>query len=190
MEIDPVDQMSLSCPLCKIDLVRWSYEGLNINQCGSCRGVLVVEGRLGGIQAKRERSRAQLETELGETRGRDTRKIVHCPECSSAMEKRIVKRPHSFAIDCCDDCGLVWLDGGELAALQLAYEASGRGRESRELKRRMDEMSPERRTEFEQNIAKLPDPPNPVIEGILDAIHAALRHGPRPYDCDIKYGKD
>jgi hypothetical protein len=80
-------------------------------------------------------------------------------------------------IDECANCGLIWLDGGELASLQLAYEASEQGREARELRRRMEEMPPQRRAEFERALAELPDPPNPVLLGILDAIRDAPLYG-------------
>jgi Zn-finger nucleic acid-binding protein len=140
---------------------------------------LVSEDRLASIKNRRDHSKEQLQSELDEATRADTRKIVHCPGCSMAMEKRNVKRPNPFSIDRCDECGLIWLDGGELATLQLAYEESDQGRESNELQRRMHEMSPERRAEFERNLTELPEPPNPVLLGILDAIREAPLYGCR-----------
>jgi Zn-finger nucleic acid-binding protein len=171
--------MPLCCPLCRIELVRLTYEGFGVTQCGSCRGVLVLEGRVGGIKARRERSIEQLGVEIENSSAEDTRTSVPCPSCSHAMYKHSINRPHRFSIDRCDKCHLVWLDGGELAKLQLAFEDSGAGEEASELKRRWDEMSPERRAEFERNLAKLPNPPNPVLLGILDAIKEAPFKGRR-----------
>jgi Zn-finger nucleic acid-binding protein len=157
------------CPLCNVDLVRLTYEGLKIEQCASCRGVLVSDDRLAGIKTKRERSKQQLEAELDSSRKPDTAKRVRCPGCWEQMEKERCKKPQPFFIDRCEECRLVWLDGGEVAAVQLGYQASGPGRESRELQRRLAEMSPERRAEFERNLAELTTKTTHDFEGTLRA---------------------
>ena len=160
----------MRCPLCKTELVRLTYEGLKVAQCASCRGVLVAEDRLSRIKSIPQRSKEHLENELQESSGEDTVRWVKCPGCWELMEKQRVKKPQLFNIDCCKDCRLVWLDGGELAAVQLGYEASGACRESRELQRRLAEMSPERRAEFERNLASLQAETAHDAEGWVKAI--------------------
>jgi len=63
----------------------------------------------------------------------------------------------SFAIDYCQRCDLFWLDAGELAKLQLLFEASESGAERQRLKERLENMTPEQRDELERRIADLPE---------------------------------
>ena len=81
-------------------------------------------------------------------------------------------------MDVCRECCLAWLDSGELAFAQLAYETTDRFVDSQELKRRMAELeaSPERKAAFEARVAKLPDERGPVEQAFGDASESALRH--------------
>jgi Zn-finger nucleic acid-binding protein len=71
------------------------------------------------------------------------------------MKKRFIEAPASLHVDSCSDCKVGWFDGGELARLQLTYEISPQARYSAEFKRRHEEMTPERKAEFEENLQKL-----------------------------------
>lgn len=70
--------------------------------------------------------------------------------------------------DVCKQCDLVWLDGGELALLQLGHQRTSRFIDAGEYRRRMDQldMSPERKAAFEADLQKLPEPENPFIAGM------------------------
>ena len=45
---------------------------------------------------------------------------LHCPECEPGRPMRKLRsdREHRVLLDTCDACGGVWLDGGELRAIQ------------------------------------------------------------------------
>jgi Zn-finger nucleic acid-binding protein len=108
-----------------------------------------------GIERKQETGQNVLMEESAEIA--DSPMDVYCPKCKKKMRKQ--RAPHAlpFELDFCSQCSLLWLDHGELEAIQLAFEQSPAGQEALELKRRMENMSEERREEMERNIAKAKD---------------------------------
>jgi len=164
----------VKCPACTAELVRVTYEGLPVLRCEYCFGYLLGQKRMEGIQRTRRRSTDELEQEaVAENRG-DSEQKIRCPRCRKKMRKEFLKEPASFHTDTCVNCQLIWFDGGELARLQLRHEIRPQAREAAELERRHREMSPERRAEFERNLAKLPEPESPLEAGFKEAVIEAL----------------
>ena len=138
----------MNCPSCKLKLQRIQYEGLNIRQCGECRGHLVTFSRLKSIQARRRNSENDLLDEVVEE-GVDTLDKLRCPTCLRRMEKR-TKRMGTlqFLIDQCRDCEHLWLDKGELAKLQVIYQYSEKGEEAERFRQRLATMSSQEKADF------------------------------------------
>ncbi len=147
----------MKCPVCSDELERVTYEGMSVQRCGQCRGVLAGRQRVEAIKRTREKPPKQLMDEAAREANADTEAKVRCPRCRAAMAKQRLPKPASFHIDTCAACKLIWFDGGELARLQLTYEISPQGREAAEFQRRLAEMTPEQKQEFEENLARLPD---------------------------------
>ncbi len=120
----------MKCPFNEIDLVKEVYEAdIEIDRCPKCRGLFLDAGELEKIQQTQEvdystRLKASInleaakfnhERQLGET-------PVACPSCAAVMEKQ----EHGFnklvVIDFCPACRGLWLDEGELEALEIYYE--------------------------------------------------------------------
>jgi len=59
-----------------------------------------------------------------------------------------------FNVDHCKNCRLTWFDGGELAKLQLSYERSPRGRDSKQHYVNYSEISPEEQAKYRRTIAE------------------------------------
>ena len=101
------------------------------------------------------------------------------------MKKTSVDLPIiELEIDECRHCEYVWLDGGELALLQLGYQATSKFIDAQEFKRRMEELeaSPERKAQFEKRLAKLSRrlPEDELLGDIADSIlWDLIRWGPR-----------
>lgn len=92
------------------------------------------------------------------------------------MRKQTVRLPgYSLETDVCIPCSLVWLDGGELALAQLGHETKAGFLDAQEMKRRIEELevSPERKAEFEKNLARLRNAPD-LIEEFSDNITADI----------------
>lgn len=145
------------CPCCDGVLQDAQYEGVSLLRCSKCRGVLVKKYKLEFINHGRAKDAAALRREARDDFAGDTRKLLRCPRCRSLMHKRpFAGRYARLTMDVCRTCESVWLDGGELAIVQLVFEASARGRESVEMKRRIAEMEadPVRKARFEAGLAQ------------------------------------
>jgi Zn-finger nucleic acid-binding protein len=129
-------------------------EAFVLHRCSECGGNLVAYHRLELIERRRDRTVEQLKQEVETYFKEDSHERLRCPRCRSSMTKGL-ERGRLFSIDWCQGCSLVWLDGGELAMLQLRYQDSDKGKEEAELQRRLAAMTDEQKAEFEANLAKM-----------------------------------
>jgi len=178
------------CPVCStVDLVQVDYEGFIVQQCSSCGGHLVPLQRFECIKRVDMKSQQELKEEASSQFKGSSTQPLKCPKCRMTMRKQAVKLPVlNLQTDFCRTCDLIWLDGGELALLQLVYQASAKFINAQDLKRRINELetSPERKAQFERNFAELPDSRDPVEAALGEAgeeiLTAILRSGPvRPW---------
>jgi len=166
----------LPCPVCRVPLKDVRYEGFWLRLCATCKGFLAERHVAEGIERRRIRTRAELESELKDL-SRDSPGPLTCPRCRGEMGQRPLLPPLPTHLDHCDFCGLIWFDGGELAMFQLAYETSRKGAIRVDLQKRLQAMSPGRKAEFERNVRLLVGPgPDPglletVVTGLLDALY-------------------
>ena len=165
------------CPLCDVPLEPEAYEGVPVLRCPGCQGHLLELARYESIQRIPEKSLAELEAEAQAGFAGDNPSPIRCPRCHGAMHKRPLSVPgFALHLDVCRGCSLVWLDGGELAMAQLAYQATPGFRDTQDLKRRAAELAadPERKAAFDEAVAKLPLKPSPFQEGLHESIRDAL----------------
>lgn len=149
-----------TCPVCDMELAPVDYEGFRVMKCGGCKGHLVSLSRCESIKRVDRKSRQELQAEVAGEFTRSSTQRLKCPQCHLPMRKRRIDLPVlELQADECESCALVWLDGGELALLQLGYEARSQFIDAQEMKRRMQELeaSPERKARFEENLARLPE---------------------------------
>ncbi len=170
------------CPRCRIDLVRFEYEDFQIENCPNCRGHLIKQRRLDGIKRSKKLTTEELKVEAKREFKASSPEKIRCPRCHVPMEKERADSPISIYLDRCAACNVLWLDGGELALVQLAYEAGQKSLDAAEMKRRMEDLeaSPERKKEFEENLDKLPPGKtliDPISEGLWDGLWEGLRRG-------------
>jgi Zn-finger nucleic acid-binding protein len=164
-----------SCPNCSIPLTRATYEGITVDVCSECRGHLVEGVRLKGIQRKISTSHDQLLDQAKRYLGSSVHAIV-CPACSSMMKKESTSSLIEFELDVCPSCHIVWLDGGELALLQIAYETTHQSKSAEEFKRRVRELEldPARKARFEHNLAQLPEGRDDLVEVFGETVGEGL----------------
>ncbi|MBN1589947.1 MAG: zf-TFIIB domain-containing protein [Pirellulales bacterium] len=146
----------MKCPNCNLQLRRILYEGMPVFRCMRCHGYLLGERRLEGIKSSPLTSIEQLKQEVINEAQADTEKPIRCPRCLRKMEKRFIEEPAALHVDACRECGHVWLDGGELARLQLSHEMQPQAQEARRFRERIRSMTAEEKATFEANIKKLP----------------------------------
>lgn len=147
------------CPHCRCDLAPVTYEGHRILRCETCGGHLLSSSVRRGIEQTAGSTRPELAGEaLARYRGRRTERIA-CPRCLRTMDRRSLGLPGVNAdFDVCRDCDLLWLDGGELAMVQLNHEATAAFADSQEMRSRAAELEsdPERRAKFQEALSRMP----------------------------------
>lgn len=114
---------AIVCPRDGAALRSEEYEGVTVDVCPVCRGCWLDRGELEVIQETRGSSADDQgepsPTEMAEQRDRAS---IACVRCGTTMETR----EHGFAsqvlVDSCvEGCGM-WLDEGELAALERFFD--------------------------------------------------------------------
>jgi Zn-finger nucleic acid-binding protein len=102
-----------------------SLDGWEVLSCLRCRGVLLPQ------QTFRELISARRARAAGPARpprlldAAELRRQVGCPACKLTMNTHPYYGPGNIVIDTCADCGLLWLDFGELSRV---VDAPGRDR--------------------------------------------------------------
>lgn len=122
----------MDCPIDGIRMRKRAYEGsIEVDACTTCDGIWLDKGELEQIQKTVERD---YHDELGElpkyagkayalARGAHEERALRCPSCD---DEELVEKEHGYCsqimVDVCPGCGGVWLDAGELAALEVFFE--------------------------------------------------------------------
>lgn len=120
----------MKCPDDGSQLQKRHYEAtVEIDECPSCHGVWLDAGELEKIQESKERDheealsrppdyairahRAARQKQEGKRR---------CSHCGREMESREYAYCSQIVIDVCPECRGIWLDVGELQALEVFFE--------------------------------------------------------------------
>ncbi|MCM2372139.1 TFIIB-type zinc ribbon-containing protein [Aporhodopirellula aestuarii] len=119
----------MQCPRDGSTLVSTKYEGeIVVDQCPSCGGVWLDAGELQALQQLAERDhktylrRIDIIARAYEFARQETRPEITCPKCGGRLEAGEYVYCSQIMIDRCVDCAGVWLDKGELAALEQFFE--------------------------------------------------------------------
>jgi heat shock protein HtpX len=126
------------CPRCHVGLGAVSYEGVPIQKCATCEGVLVKEMDVLTIVGKRELQFSPSIVSMGDLMMLQAKllarnpydaiydeKGIYCPTClttSPCMTRRFINQRYPIEIDKCRICSQVWFDKDELETLQYLYE--------------------------------------------------------------------
>lgn len=102
-----------------------------VDLCPVCHGTWLDRGELEAVEEIRERNHseaAMARADLGANAYQFVRDAarppIACPQCGREMEQREYARVSQVLIDACPDGHGVWLDRGELEALEVFYETS------------------------------------------------------------------
>ena len=123
------------CPVCKLDMIVIEYNDIELDYCGSCKGVWFDSGELELLLKSRglEDTKMFLNNVLNCQEAISSEKKRNCPICGHKMRKTTVGEQPRILIDICSEEHGLWFDGGELAQLvrHLADEHPS-GQDSRE----------------------------------------------------------
>ena len=118
----------MTCPKCKGTLEKTTYEGFPVQKCTGCGGFWISGKVLLSIIDKRGKQIHVQAIDLArQWRMRQIPKKeldneLTCPVCSKALNRSVYGYDTGIVIDrCLSGCG-IWLDAGELLALQAFDE--------------------------------------------------------------------
>lgn len=122
----------MKCPRDNTELVRRRYENsVEAELCPRCRGIWLDPGELERIEEVHERDYTKelaRMVDLGYNAYELTKQKllppIRCPKCGAEMESREYARCSQVMIDACPHGHGVWLDRGELEAIDLFFERS------------------------------------------------------------------
>lgn len=113
-------QTDRACPICQELLARAALAGKEVLTCRTCRGILSENRAFADIvRLLRARSRRRTEGQAAIDPAELARTVL-CPGCGKPMEAHPYYGPGAVVVDSCARCHLIWLDHGELAAIETA----------------------------------------------------------------------
>jgi uncharacterized protein len=120
----------MKCPIDGAELSRQTYEAaIDVENCPECGGMWLDHRELERIQTRREHDYSseirQLPNLVGQAYAMALAKqkpLIQCPRCNQTMERREHAGCSQLLIDVCPHCRGVWLDQGEIKALEVFFE--------------------------------------------------------------------
>lgn len=138
--------MTRSCPRDGSALETKTYEAkIEVDACPACQGMWLDEGELEAIQKARENDYRKLLEDIPDTVARSINvvaqtesKAIPCVVCGTEMETREYGYCSQIVVDTCPEgCG-IWLDAGEIQALEKFFEqCEAQGKDSIPLRWRL-----------------------------------------------------
>jgi uncharacterized protein len=115
----------MECPLCKKAMKLVRIGNVMIDECADgCHGLWFDIKELQSLDEKHEGAGKDLERILGYGRAKDDdqKRRVTCPLCKVEMDRHEYIDRSKIYIDECFNCGGIWLDKGELAAIRENFK--------------------------------------------------------------------
>jgi Zn-finger nucleic acid-binding protein len=118
----------MDCPRCNLMLRRTDYEGVEVDMCDNCWGVWLDSGEMEAVIDSRDMSFSDAERKhFLESRSglpaMGPSDPINCPVCGKPMDVIHSDVGLHIMVDRCVYHG-VWLDSGEIKAIQAVAEDS------------------------------------------------------------------
>jgi len=114
------EEGELTCPTCREMLRSATAEGCGLLQCRGCSGLLLTQDDFALLVRTRRAAREEPPAEPTPLNAEELKREVRCPVCRKRMETHPYYGPGNAVIDSCASCKVVWLDCGELTAIERA----------------------------------------------------------------------
>jgi uncharacterized protein len=114
----------MKCPLCNLPMQQLNISGVTIDECfEGCHGLWFDALELKRLDEAKEGAGDDLERILSYPRKSDERSAKpDCPRCHISLQRKSYYYRSGIFIDECYNCGGVWLDQGELAAIRSNFK--------------------------------------------------------------------
>lgn len=111
----------MNCPRCETllqsETIKERNDEVSVETCSSCHGIWLDKGELQSLDNVSEPVLIEWRNIPSEY---DQLTPLHCPSCGThpMMKKAEHPRDEKVIFDYCESCEGIWLDGGELEAIQ------------------------------------------------------------------------
>jgi Zn-finger nucleic acid-binding protein len=110
----------LTCPVCTTGLMHAVAAGQRMLYCNVCHGMLISMGVFPVVIEDLKSQRASTAYNARPFDPRDLDRRLSCPKCGRQMDTHLYGGGGNVVIDDCENCGLNWLDYGELERIVRA----------------------------------------------------------------------
>ncbi len=122
----------MRCPCDNAALESQVYEGdVKVDVCPSCQGMWLDKGELEQIEEIQERDYSEELKRLPDLIGsayemarQKMLPVICCPKCGAEMSNHEYAYCSQIMIDVCPKCEGIWLNKGEIEALEIFFERS------------------------------------------------------------------
>lgn len=108
------------CPVCRQGLVQAAVEGYPALQCPGCAGLLLTNDDFAMVVRLRRAACERPSAGPQPLDAESLQRATDCPTCGKRMETHPYYGPGNQVIDSCSRCKVLWLDSGELTAIERA----------------------------------------------------------------------
>lgn len=117
------------CPRDGTTLVSEKYEAeVVVDRCPSCHGLWLDKGELEAVQETLEHDYSEQLAHIDtvarayEMARQKAQPVPACPKCLKALHAEEYAHSSQILVDRCGNCGGIWLDFGEVQALEKFFE--------------------------------------------------------------------
>lgn len=108
------------CPVCETTLQHAALDGGRILHCQTCRGILCETETFAHVVKSRRATFDGVDVTPQPLDPKQYARRLGCPVCGRNMEVHPYYGPGNVVIDSCARCKLIWVDPGEMAAIERA----------------------------------------------------------------------
>ncbi len=105
---------NMHCPLCKVNLEKAVFYGVEVDYCPRCLGLWFEKDELRQAKDEKDKNLNWLDIDLWKEKGKfkisPGKKL--CPSCQVPLYE-VCYGDSNVKVDFCDLCGGIWLDRGE-----------------------------------------------------------------------------
>lgn len=125
----------MKCPVDNTELKELEYErAVMVDQCQTCDGMWLDRWELAAIQANKGKNYSAELAKMPDLVNKSymhsldkDRPSMNCPKCAKDGSTVVMdRREHGYCsqimVDACHDCQGIWLDKGEVKALEIFFE--------------------------------------------------------------------
>jgi len=112
------EPVGAACPVCHLPLQSALIEDETVCYCAQCRGFLAPMDAFGRIVGKRRAQHGPNEQVAAPFDPAELQRVLKCPDCGEGMDAHPYSGGGNAVVDTCEECGLIWLDAGELAVIE------------------------------------------------------------------------